>query len=188
MTGTGLVPVANPSSLFLSERAEKAPGSVVVCSLEGTRPLLLEIQALVASSALAYPRRVGVGVDVNRLSLLLAVLEKRVGLPLSRDDVYVNVAGGLSVSEPVADLALVASVASSLRGQPVDTKTVFIGEVGLAGEVRPAQQLPLRIKEISRMGFERAMVPAGNGPVADAPSDLEIVGVKNLEELMNFIF
>lgn len=188
MTGTGLAPVANPSRLFLSERAEKAPGSVVVCSLEGTRPLLLEIQALVVGSSLAYPRRVGVGVDVNRLTLLLAVLEKRVALPLSRDDVYVNVAGGLAVSEPVADVAIVAAVASSFRGQPVDSKTVFIGEVGLAGEVRPAQQLPLRIKEVSRMGFERAVVPAGNVPVADAPADLEIVGIKNLEELMNFIF
>lgn len=188
MTGTGLVPVSNPSSLFLSERAAKAPGSVVVCSLEGTRPLLLEIQALVADSALAYPRRVGVGVDVNRLSLLLAVLEKRIRMPLSSNDVYVNVAGGLTVSEPVADLALVAAVASSLRNQPVDSKAVFVGEVGLAGEVRPAQRLPLRIKEISRMGFERALVPAGNAPVVDAPSDLEIVGVKNLEELMNLIF
>ena len=188
MTGGGLAPVENPSGLFLSERPENTPGSVVVCSLEGTRPLLLEIQALVATSSFGYPRRVALGFDANRLSLLLAVLEKRAQLALSGEDVYVNVAGGLTVSEPVADLGVVAAVASSFRGRAVDSRTVFLGEVGLAGEVRPASQLPLRIKEISRLGFRRVLVPAGNCPVPDAPPDLDIVGLKSVEQLLDVIF
>lgn len=188
MTGEGLAPVANPSGLFLSERPRNAPGSVVVCSLEGTRPLLLEIQALVSTSSFGYPRRVALGFDANRLSLLLAVLEKRAQLALSGEDVYVNVAGGLTVSEPVADLGVVGAVASSFRGQPIDSRTVLLGEVGLAGEVRPASQLPLRIKEISRLGFRRALVPASNPPVLDAPPDLDIVGLKSVDELLDVVF
>jgi DNA repair protein RadA/Sms len=188
MTGSGLAAVANPSGLFLSERPENAPGSVVVCSLEGTRPLLLEIQALVGSSSFGYPRRVALGFDANRLSLLLAVLEKRGALALSGEDVYVNVAGGLTVSEPVADLGVVAAVASSFRGRAVDPKTVFLGEVGLAGEVRPAGQLPLRIKEISRLGFRRVLVPAGSCPVPDGPPGLEVVGVESVARLLDVLF
>jgi DNA repair protein RadA/Sms len=188
MTGSGLAPVENPSGLFLSERTGSAPGSVVVCSLEGTRPLLLEIQALVSRSAFGYPRRVALGFDANRLALLIAVLEKCTQTSLAGEDVYANVAGGLAVSEPVADLGVIAAVASSFRNQPVDPATALLGEVGLAGEVRPAQQLPLRIKEISRLGFRRALVPAGNCPVEGAPAELEIVGVKNVDRLMELIF
>ena len=188
MTPRGLEPVANPSGLFLSERPLNTPGSAVVCSLEGTRSILLEIQTLTSTSSFGYPRRVAVGFDANRVSLLLAVLDKRAGLSLAGEDVYVNVAGGLSVTEPVADLGLVASVASSFRGQPVDADTVFIGEVGLAGEVRSAQQIGPRVKEISRLGFRRAVIPAGNCPVDDAPGDLEIVGLRNISELMELIF
>jgi DNA repair protein RadA/Sms len=188
MTGEGLSPVSNPSGLFLSERPENAPGSAVVCSLEGTRPLLLEIQSLVSTSSFGYPRRVALGVDANRVSLLLAVLEKRASLVLSGEDVYVNVAGGLSVSEPVADLGVIASVASSFRAEPLDSGTVFIGEVGLAGEVRHAQHVSLRVKEITRLGFARAIVPKGNCPVPDAPEGLEIVGISNISELMELIF
>lgn len=150
--------------------------------------MLLEIQTLVSTSGFGYPRRVAVGFDQNRLALLLAVLEKREKISLAGEDVYVNVAGGLNVNEPVADLGLIASVASSFRAQPVDNNIVFIGEVGLAGEVRAAQQVPLRVKEIARMGFERAVVPSGNLPIDDAPSDLEIVGLHNLSELMELIF
>jgi DNA repair protein RadA/Sms len=160
----------------------------VVCSLEGTRPLLLEIQALVGRSSFGYPRRVALGFDANRLSLLLAVLEKRGALALSGEDVYVNVAGGLTVSEPVADLGVVAAVASSFRGRAVDPKTVFLGEVGLAGEVRPAGQLPLRIKEISRLGFRRVLVPAGSCPVPDGPPGLEVVGVESVARLLDVLF
>ena len=150
--------------------------------------MLLEIQTLVSTSGFGYPRRVAVGFDHNRLSLLLAVLEKREKISLAGEDVYVNVAGGLNVNEPVADLGLIASVASSFRGQPVDTDSVFIGEVGLAGEVRAAQQVSLRVKEIARMGFERAVIPSGNCPIDDAPPDLQIVGLRNLSELMELIF
>jgi DNA repair protein RadA/Sms len=188
MTGGGLAPVANPSGLFLSERPENAPGSVVVCSLEGTRPLLVEIQALVGSSSFGYPRRVALGFDANRLSLLLAVLEKRGALALAGEDVYVNVAGGLTVSEPVADLGVAAAVASSFRGRAVDPKTVFLGEVGLAGEVRPAGQLPLRIKEIARLGFRRVLVPAGSCPVSECPPGLEVVGVESVARLLDVLF
>jgi DNA repair protein RadA/Sms len=188
MTGTGLAPVANPSGLFLSDRPQNAPGSVVVCSLEGTRPLLLEIQALVATSSFGYPRRVALGFDANRLSLLLAVLEKRARLAISGEDVYVNVAGGLTVSEPVADLGVVAAVASSFRGQPIDSRTVLLGEVGLAGEVRPTSQLPLRIKEISRLGFRRVLLPASNAGSPEVPPELEVIGVSNVDQMLEVIF
>jgi DNA repair protein RadA/Sms len=188
MTSTGLAPVANPSGLFLSDRPQNAPGSVVVCSLEGTRPLLLEIQALVATSSFGYPRRVALGFDANRLSLLLAVLEKRARLALGGEDVYVNVAGGLTVSEPVADLGVVAAVASSFRGQPIDAKTVMLGEVGLAGEVRPTSQLPLRVKEISRLGFKRVLLPASNARAPEIPSELEIIGISNVDQMLEVIF
>jgi DNA repair protein RadA/Sms len=160
----------------------------VVCSLEGTRPLLLEIQALVATSSFGYPRRVALGFDANRLSLLLAVLEKRARLALGGEDVYVNVAGGLTVSEPVADLGVVAAVASSFRGQPIDAKTVMLGEVGLAGEVRPTSQLPLRVKEISRLGFKRVLLPASNARAPEIPSELEIIGISNVDQMLEVIF
>ena len=188
MTAAGLVPVNNPSSLFLSERSTGAAGSVVVCSLEGTRPLLLEIQALTSASSFGYPRRVALGYDQNRVSLLLAVLDKRAGLSLSGEDVYVNVAGGMSISEPVADLGFVASVASSFRRKPIDPGTVMIGEIGLAGEVRRAQQVSLRVKEIARLGFRRVLIPEGNLPLNDVPENLEVVGLKNISELMAVIF
>ncbi|HXV59695.1 MAG TPA: DNA repair protein RadA [Vicinamibacteria bacterium] len=188
MTEAGLVPVENPSALFLSERDHSAPGSAVVCSLEGTRPLLLEIQSLVAQTGLGYPRRVAVGFEVNRVSLLLAVLEKHVGMPFSAHDVYVNVAGGLSVTEPVADLGLVASVASSLRGQAIPTGTAFIGEVGLSGEVRAAQQFAVRVKEIARMGFQKTYVPNANLPLSEAPAELELIGIADVSSLMGNVF
>ncbi len=190
MTGSGLEPVENPSGLFLSERPEKAPGSVVVCSLEGTRPLLVEIQALVSRSSFGYPRRVTVGIDSNRVALLLAVLEKRVGLQLSAEDVYVNVAGGLAVGEPVADLGVAAAVASSFKGRPVDSQTVLLGEVGLAGEVRAAQQVAVRVKEAARLGFNKIILPIGNLPLPDeaaAALDVELVGVRNVGEVLELV-
>lgn len=188
MTGTGLNPVSNPSGLFLSERPAQAPGSVVVCCLEGTRPLLLEIQALVARSSFGYPRRVALGFDANRVSLLLAVLEKRAGLALSSEDVFVNVAGGLNVGEPVADLGLVAAVASSFRGRPIDAQTVIIGEVGLAAEVRAAQQVSLRVREAARLGFELVVLPAGNLPLAEEVPSIRVHGVRNVEEALGVLF
>ena len=188
MAGDGLRPVLNPSGLFLSERPKGSSGSAVICSLEGTRPLLMEIQSLVSTSGFGHPRRVAVGVDANRVSLLIAVLEKRADLSLGGEDVYVNVAGGLSVGEPTADLGLTASIASSFRGQSIRGETVLVGEVGLAGEVRPAQQIALRVKEVARLGFERAVVPSANCPIPEAPKELEIVEVSNIAEMMELIF
>lgn len=187
MTGSGLEPVANPSGLFLSERADKAPGSVVVCSVEGTRPLLVEIQALVSRSSFGYPRRVALGIDTNRVALLLAVLEKRIGLALSAEDVFVKVAGGLVVDEPVADLGVVAAVASSFKGRPVQAQCVLLGEVGLAGEVRAAQRAVMRVREAARLGFNRIILPAGNLPLPDDNGSVELVGVRNVGEALEAV-
>jgi len=189
MTGAGLAGVANPSGVFLCERPKQAPGSVVVCCLEGTRPLLVEIQALVSRSNFGYPRRVALGIDPNRVALLLAILEKRAGLQLQSEDVFVNVAGGLAVDEPSADLGLAAAVASSFRARPIDSETVLLGEVGLAGEVRAAQQVALRVREAARLGFRRAILPAGNLPLAETTeASVEAVGVRNIVEALDMVF
>jgi len=187
MTGSGLQPVENPSGLFLSERADQAPGSVVVCSVEGTRPLLVEIQALVSRSNFGYPRRVALGIDNNRVALLLAVLEKRIGLALSAEDVFVKVAGGLVVDEPVADLGVVAAVASSFKGRPVQGQCVLLGEVGLAGEVRAAQRAAMRVREAARLGFQRVILPAGNLPLPDVSDSVELVGVRSVGEALEAV-
>jgi DNA repair protein RadA/Sms len=184
MTGTGLEPVANPSGLFLSERADQAPGSVVICSVEGTRPLLVEIQALVSRSSFGYPRRVALGIDTNRVALLLAVLEKRMQFALSTEDVFVKVAGGLLVDEPVADLGVVAAVASSFQMRAVQPKCVLLGEVGLAGEVRAAQRAAIRVREAARLGFHRIILPASNLPLPDENGSVELVGVRNVGEAL----
>lgn len=160
MKGEGLVEVANPSELFLAERPGKTSGSVVVCSLEGTRPILVELQALVAPTRLAIPRRMAVGVDPNRVSLILAVIEKRIGLPLGAHDVFVNVVGGLTLDDPAADLAIAVAVVSSLRDRPLAPDWVVAGEIGLGGEVRPIQQVETRLREAQRMGFRRILLPA----------------------------
>ena len=162
MTGTGLRPVANPSRLFLSERASGTPGSAVLCCVEGSRPILVEVQALVSTSTYGNARRMAIGIDQNRLSLLLAVLEKRAGLSLAGDDVYVNIAGGMSIEEPAADLSVVAAVASSVRNRGLSPSTAVFGEVGLSGEIRGIPQAPLRIREAVQMGFTRVVLPAAN--------------------------
>jgi DNA repair protein RadA/Sms len=162
MTGTGLRPVPNPSQLFLAERPINAPGSSVLCTIEGSRPILVEVQALVSASTFGNARRTASGLDHNRLSLLLAVLDKRVGLSLASEDVFVNVAGGMEVTEPAADLAVVAAVASSLRNRPVAPDVVVFGEVGLAGEVRSTSQAGLRVREALQLGFKRCVMPDGN--------------------------
>lgn len=175
----GLVEVSNPSELLLSERPTDGPGSAVSAVVEGTRPLLVEIQALVAPSYFAAPRRMVTGVDYNRAMLTLAVLEKRVGFRLSNHDVYINVAGGVKTGEPAIDLAIAAAVASNLRDLPIDARTVILGEVGLAGEVRAVNQLEKRIKEASRLGFERAIIPAGNMPKSRT-GGIKTVGVRTV--------
>lgn len=185
MTGEGLRPVPNPSALFLAERPVSAPGSAVLCCIEGSRPILVEVQALVSTSSYGNARRTANGIDQSRLALLLAVLEKRAGLNLSADDVFVNVAGGMSVSEPAADLGVIGAVASSLRNRPIRPGTAVFGEVGLAGEVRGTPQATLRIKEAAQMGFTRLVLPQGNCGPADAPAGCELVGVRSVSEALD---
>jgi DNA repair protein RadA/Sms len=184
MTGRGLRGVANPSELFLAERRAGAAGSAVLACVEGSRPLLVEVQALVSSSTYGNARRMASGVDQNRLSLLLAVLEKRAGLNLVADDVFVNVAGGIAVDEPAADLAITGAVASSLRNRPIRAGTAVFGEVGLAGEVRGVSQAALRVREAAQMGFTRCVVPDGNCSPEDVPASIELVGVKTVSEAL----
>src|SRR5262245_11481765 len=184
MTGRGLRGVANPSELFLAERRAGAAGSAVLSCVEGSRPLLVEVQALVSSSTYGNARRMASGIDQNRLSLLLAVLEKRAGLNLVADDVFVNVAGGIAVDEPAADLAITGAVASSLRNRPIRSGTAVFGEVGLAGEVRGVPQAALRVREAAQMGFNRCIVPDGNCSPEDVPGGIELVGVKTVSEAL----
>ena len=160
MAQEGLIEVANPSELFLSQRQEHVAGSAVLAGLEGTRPVLVEVQALVAPSALGNPRRAVIGWDSNRLAMVLAVLEARCGVTLSDSDIFLNIAGGIRISEPAADLAVAAALISSLNGQPVPNHTVFFGEVGLSGEIRTVSQPDVRLKETAKLGFEKAMIPA----------------------------
>ena len=172
MTGGGLREVANPSALFLSERDLGAPGTAVFAGIEGTRPLLVEIQALVAPTTLGTPRRAVVGWDQNRLAMVLAVLEAHCGVRLSGHDVYLNVAGGLRIQEPAADLAAAAALVSSLTNAPLPADAVYFGEISLSGMVRPVAQAPARLKEAAKLGFGRAVVPepsqseAGDGAIA----------------------
>ena len=185
MTGRGLRGVPNPSALFLAERRAGAPGSAVLCCVEGSRPLLVEVQALVSSSTYGNARRTASGVDQNRLSLLLAVLEKRAGLNLIADDVFINVAGGIAVDEPAADLAIAGAVASSLRNRTIRAGTAVFGEVGLAGEVRGVSQASLRVREAAQMGFTRCVLPDGNCSSEDAPPAIELVPVRTVTEAVD---
>jgi len=188
MTGTGLKAVPNPSKLFLSERATGSPGSAVLCCVEGSRPILVEVQALVSTSTYGNARRMAVGIDQSRLSLLLAVLEKRAGLSLAGDDVYVNIAGGMTIEEPAADLSVVAAVASSVRNRSVPPATAMFGEVGLSGEVRGIPQAPLRIREAAQLGFTRIVMPAANVDPADASAGgCELVGVRTVAEALDHL-
>src|SRR5438477_4548156 len=167
MTGTGLRPVANPSKLFLAERPTNAPGSAVLCTVEGSRPILVEVQALVSTSSYGNARRMSSGIDQQRLSLLLAVLEKRAGLNLAGDDVFVNIAGGMTVDEPASDLGVLAAIASSVRNRVIAPATAVFGEVGLAGEVRGIAHAPLRVREAAQMGFSRCVMPDANSDAGE---------------------
>jgi DNA repair protein RadA/Sms len=184
MTGAGLRPVANPSKLFLSERASGTPGSAVLCCMEGSRPLLVEVQALVSPSTYGTSRRMAIGIDPNRVSLLLAVLEKRAGLSLAGDDVYVNIAGGMNIEEPAADLSVVAALASSVRNRGLAPSTAVFGEVGLSGEIRGIPQAALRIREAAQMGFTRVVLPAVNVDPQEI-GDCELVGVRTVGEALD---
>jgi DNA repair protein RadA/Sms len=161
MTGRGLVEVSNPSALFLGDRSGTAPGTAVFAGLEGTRPLLVEVQALVAPAGYGTPRRAVVGWDSGRLAMILAVLDSRAGVGLGSHDVYLNVAGGLKVSEPAADVAMTAALISAQSGEPLPGDWVFFGEISLSGAIRPAPQAELRLKEAAKLGFHVAVVPRG---------------------------
>jgi len=191
MKESGLAEVANPSEIFLAERPADATGSVVVSSLEGTRPILAELQALVAPSKLTMPRRTCIGVDFNRVSLLLAVLEKRVGMHLMGMDVFVNIVGGLKIDEPAIDLGVIAAVASSFREKAINAQTVVMGEVGLAGEVRAISQAEARLKDAAKLGFTRCVLPALNVEKLEKTAVLkkmELMGVRTVDEAMERLF
>ena len=188
MTGEGLVPVANPSEMFLQERPAGAAGSVVTACMEGTRPLLVEVQALVAGSKYGTGRRMAQGLDVNRIALLIAMLEKRVGFHLLGDDVFVNVAGGIEVDEPAADLGVVAAIASSFKNRPIDQHVAVFGEVGLTGEVRGAMQAQARAREAQSLGFEKIVMPASNTAGLEKLLGLRVVGVRSVEDALDDLF
>ncbi len=180
----GMVEVQNASEALLSERAHERSGSVVMCALEGTRPLLVDVQALVATTVFGNPRRMASGVDQGRLALLLAVLEKRAGLALYNQDVYINIAGGLSLSEPAADLALCAAIASSAKNRALPSGLAVMGEVGLAGEVRAVGQMERRLAECARLGFDRAVVPKASLKGMKKVEGVEACGVETVAEAL----
>jgi DNA repair protein RadA/Sms len=183
MTGAGLAEVANPSALFLGDRKSVAPGTAVFAGLEGTRPLLCEIQALVSASAYGTPRRAVVGWDTGRLAMILAVLDARAGLGIGSADVYLNVAGGMKIAEPAADLAAAAALVSSLAGEPLPRDTVFFGEISLSGDIRPVPQAESRLKEAAKLGFAKAFVPAGTR----VTGGLELTEISNVAELVSLV-
>lgn len=187
MQEEGLKEVANPSEYMLTGRPEDASGSVVVCLLEGTRPVLVEIQALVCDSNFGLPRRTAAGTDYNRVNLLMAVLEKRAGMHLSGSDAYVNVAGGIKVNEPGLDLGIVMAIASSFRNRPVDSKTIIFGEVGLAGEVRAVSQPQIRINEAVKLGFTTCILPEVCLKKVRKDDKINLIGVSNVGEAIKLI-
>jgi DNA repair protein RadA/Sms len=187
MTDGGLSEVPNPSALFLAERRGDVSGSTVFAGMEGTRPVLVEIQALVAPSPLGTPRRAVIGWDSSRLAMVMAVLDARCGLAAGANDVYLNVAGGLRISEPAADLAVAACLASALAGRPVSADTVVFGEIGLSGEIRAVSQMDARLKEASKLGFGRAIIPARSSRVKLASAGIAIEEVGHLQELVDLL-
>ena len=184
MTEKGLREVSNPSALFLSHHSEQVAGSCVMVTQEGTRPLLVEIQALVDEAHAPNPRRLSVGLEQNRLAMLLAVLHRHAGVACFDQDVFVNAVGGVKITEPAADLAVLMAIVSSLKNKPLQSKLVVFGEVGLAGEVRPVQRGQERLKEAAKLGFTRAIVPRANMPKVTI-SDIEIVGVERVEQAIS---
>ncbi|WP_105980626.1 DNA repair protein RadA [Bacillus paralicheniformis] len=184
MREEGLTEVLNPSEIFLEERSAGAAGSSVVASMEGTRPVLVEIQALISPTSFGNPRRMATGIDHNRVSLLIAVLEKRVGLLLQNQDAYLKVAGGVKLDEPAIDLAVAVSIASSFRDTPPHPTDCFIGEVGLTGEVRRVSRIEQRVQEAAKLGFKRMIIPSANVEGWTKPKGIEVVGVENVAEAL----
>lgn len=184
MKELGLVEVLNPSEVFLEERSNGASGSTVVASMEGTRPVLVEIQALISPSSFGNPRRMATGVDSARVPLLMAVLEKRVGLMLQNQDAYIKVAGGVKLDEPAIDLAVAISIASSFKDQPTSPEDIYIGEVGLTGEIRRVSRIEQRVKEAAKLGFKRIICSKNNLDGWTVPKGIEVVGVNTVQEAL----
>lgn len=187
MRKEGLVEVENPSEFMLSGKPENASGSVVACAMEGTRPMLMEIQALVCKSNFGMPRRTAAGIDYNRVNLLMAVLEKRVGLPLSGYDAYVNIAGGIRMNEPAVDLGIIMAVASSYKNRPVSEDTIVFGEVGLSGEVRAVTMPEQRVAEAKKLGFKVCVVPEVSLKSIGKVEGIEVIGLKSVNQTMNLL-
>ncbi|MFH1347380.1 MAG: magnesium chelatase domain-containing protein, partial [Candidatus Margulisiibacteriota bacterium] len=183
MKNNGLVEVSNPSRIFLSERPKDSSGSVVTAAIEGTRPLLVEIQALSSFTKMPYPARKTTGVDYNRTSIVIAVLEKQLGLNLSTQDVYVNAAGGVRVQEPAIDLPIAVAIASSFKNKQVDHEVAVVGEVGLAGEVRSVSQIEQRVNEAAKLGFKQILIPKTNAEEISKPK-IEVVGISSVKEAL----
>jgi DNA repair protein RadA/Sms len=188
MTSRGLIPVANPSSLFLLEKEKISAGSAVVCALEGTRPLLVEVQALVVATQYGTARRVATGVDYNRITVLVAMLEKQLGIQMGGCDIYVNAAGGLEIDEPGSDLGIFAAILSSFRNRPLPGRTVLLGELSLSGDVRPINQAHVRVREAAAMGFDKCILPAGNLPLVDPVAGIELIPVNTVSQLSDLLF
>lgn len=187
MAEKGLVEVSNPSEIFLAERMINAPGSAIVVTMEGTRPILVEIQGLTNSTAFGNPRRTPIGIDMNRLQLISAVISRRFGVQLSEQDIFVNVVGGLRISEPAADLAIAAAIVSSVKNQPIRADSVLIGEIGLSGELRGVGKIAARLKEASKLGFTTAVIPRTMRKAEKYPEGLEIVEARSLRDALNAV-
>ena len=188
MKDQGLEEVANPSAVFLSERPANAPGSAVTASMEGTRPILVELQALASSTSFGTPRRTILGLDPNRVALLAAVMEKQLGMHLMGYDIFMNVAGGVKIVEPAVDMAIVSAIASSFLDKPIAPATVVLGEVGLTGEVRAIGQVDNRVAEVKKMGFKRCLVPDGNIKRIRKLDGIQVTGIKNVSEAVETLF
>lgn len=188
MTEGGLREVKNPSEVFLSQRNYGASGCVISSSIEGTRPILIEVQALVTETSFGFPQRTSMGYDVKRLNILIAVLEKKLGLYLNKYDIFINIAGGVKVNEPAVDFAIAASIFSSLRDIPVDSETVLVGEVGLAGEIRTISGIDRRINEADKLGFKKILVPKSNlKGLNTGKRKIEIIGVEKIKDAINLL-
>lgn len=187
MTEYGLNEIDNPSILFLDGRPVNAPGTVVICSMEGTRPILAEIQALVAHTSFGMPRRMTTGLDYNRVNLIIAVLEKKAGMNLSSSDTYVNITGGIKVMEPASDLGIALAIASNFKNEPISDKLVAFGEIGLTGEIRSVPFIEKRLQEAYKLGFKKCIIPYSKSQIK-APEDMEVIRVKNIIEAFGAVF
>ena len=188
MQSEGLCEIVNPSDVLISEREDNPAGSCIVSSIEGTRPILVELQALTTQSVFGFPKRTANGIDYNRLALLIAVLEKRVGIMLGTQDVYLNVVGGMRISEPAIDLGIIMVVASSFKNVPIPKDIVVMGEVGLTGEVRRINLIEKRLKEAEKLGFKKCIIPDSNKKLLKENYKLDIIGVKNIKDAVKAVF